>query len=214
MPEVEDDAAVLGAGAGHELACALERVDLRERHHLVTDLRAVILGVRAELGELFDELRHRYVGLPEVPDLDVPAAEHFRRFQQHAARGVRRRAALAGLEKPIGQKLDLDVLHPVVVEDLAHLPQRSRVRDVGDVGMPQPDTFEAGLRGLLDPSLELEGAVLLVRVRQGAAAQGPVGGNQLGWVHGGDPGGNGKRGMIRRVPRKRAPANGLSARRP
>ncbi len=144
----------------------------------------MIFGVLAELRELFDELRHRHVGLPEVPDLDVPPAEHFRCFQQHAARGIRSCAAFARLEKPVGQKLYLDVLHPVVVEDLAHLAQRSRVRDVGDVGVPQPDAFEAGLRGVLDPSLELEGAVFLVRVRQGAATQGPIGGDQLGWVHG------------------------------
>ncbi len=184
MPQVEDDAAVFRAGAFTQLERALERIDLGEGHQFIGDPRTALFSLPAQLCEFLDQLRHGHLGAEKVADLDVTPAKRFGGVEEPAPRRIRVRAPLARFQEPVREEFDLDVLHPVRIEDLPHFLQRPRLRHVLQIGVPQSEPLEAGSRRLLHAGLELEGAVFPIRMRQCPAGEGPVGGDQLDLAHG------------------------------
>src|SRR6185295_1641651 len=92
----------------------------------------------------------------------------FGRDQQLSLLDVRLFLPLA-LEEPIGEKLEFEVFHAVVVEDPPHLLEASALEHVGQVGMPQSQALKAGLRRSRNPIPEVEGTVLPVGMRQSAS---------------------------------------------
>src|SRR6185437_5948478 len=97
----------------------------------------------------------------EIPDLDVPAAQPFGRLEQQLAPLIRGHAArIARLDEPVDQEFDLDILHAVVIENLAHLRVRVAGQHTLQIRMPEAYALEARACRGFDPLAEFEGAVL------------------------------------------------------
>ena len=86
----------------------------------------------------------------EIADLDVPGAERFGGGQQQVALLIGAFAPFV-VEEPVVQELELDVLDAVVVDDAAHVGEGATLEDVGEVGVPDPETLESGLGRSLRP---------------------------------------------------------------
>src|SRR5262245_53825744 len=64
-------------------------------------------------------------------------------LQQSSLMAIRFRFPCA-IEKPVGQKLKLDVFHAVVIKNRFHFFQCSLMEDVFQISMPDSNALEAG----------------------------------------------------------------------
>src|SRR3954471_991861 len=113
VPRVDRDAAIRRAGALDDVERRVERVDVDvERHELVDDRGLVLVGgVGAELGEALGDLLERARRPGDVADLDVVRLEDGGGVEEQAPLGIRGLAALVvGVEEPVHEKLELEVL--------------------------------------------------------------------------------------------------------
>src|SRR6185312_15212283 len=187
MPEVEEDAAVLGARSFDELARRLEGVDDAERHHLEGDFRAVALGLFAEAGKALDQARHGAGRADEVAHLHAAGAQHLGRLEQEALALIRAALRLA-IEEPVAQEFELDVPDAMVIENAPHVGEAQPRERVLEIGVPDAEAREPGLRGARHALLEARGAELVIGVRLGADRERPVRSEQVDVsVHWGEP---------------------------
>ena len=163
MPGVDGEAAVGGVRPLDEGERRVEVVNVHvRRHELVDDPGVVVLGgIGAQLGEPLDQ-RVQVAGHPrDVPDLDVVRWQRCRGLPEAGPQAVGRLAALVGgLEEPVREKLELEVTQAVLIEQLGELVERSRLQDVFEVGMPEPDPAEPDAGSLAAAILEVEQAPL------------------------------------------------------
>src|SRR4051794_2067293 len=182
VPRVDRDAAVRRAGPLDDVERGVEAVHVDvERHQLVDDLRRVVVGcVGAELGEALGHLLERALRTGDVADLDVMRVERGGGIEEQAPVRVGRGAAfVAGVEEPVHEELELEVVEPGRVEDVLHLAQRAGLEHVLEVGVPDPDAAEAGLRRLLAAVAPIERRPLAAHVHLDGAGHGPVEAHQL-----------------------------------
>ena len=116
----------------------------------------------------------------DVPDLDVVRGERGGGLEEERARPVGGPPALVvGVEEPVAEELELELVEPVVVEDRAHARRASASRAVLEVGVPEPDAAEADARRLLAALAKVEEAPLAPEVHLHRARRGPVEGEQV-----------------------------------
>src|SRR3954452_555856 len=186
VPRVDRNAAVRRAGPLDDVERGVEAVHVDvERHQLVDDLRRVVVGcVGAELGEALGHLLERALRTGDVADLDVMRVERGGGIEEQAPVRVGRGAAfVAGVEEPVHEELELEVVEPGRVEDVLHLAQRAGLEHVLEVGVPDPDAAEAGLRRLLAAVAPIERRPLAAHVHLDGAGHGPVEAHQLDVAH-------------------------------
>ena len=112
-----------------------------EGHELVDDCRIrALCRLVAQLPEALVQLRQLGRNAGDVPDLDVVRVQRRRRLEQQRTHPVGGDTPLvARIEEPVHQELELEVTQPVVVEGLLQLPQRPRLEQVLEVGVPDAE---------------------------------------------------------------------------
>src|SRR3954451_16410750 len=186
VPGVDRDAAVRRARALDDVERRVERVDVDvERHELVDDHGPVLVGrVGAKLGEALGDLLERARRPGDVADLDVVGLEDGGGVEEQAALRVGDAAALVvGVEEPVHEELELEVLEAGVVEHGLDVAQGALFEHVLEVGVPDPETAEAGPGGLGAAVGPVEQAPLAAGVDLDRARHGPVQPHQLDVGH-------------------------------
>src|SRR3984885_650595 len=143
MPGIETNAAIARAGTFHKPECILQGPDHGERHQLEAHSGSALCRLRAQLGEYFDQARHRCRFLIEITDLHVMCLQSLGSIEQQLLANIRLPLAVA-IKKPVGEELEFDVLDPVVVENLLHLLERASPEHMLKVGVPDSKPGEAG----------------------------------------------------------------------
>src|SRR3954451_7009583 len=186
VPRVDRNAAVRRAGPLDDVERGVEAVHVDvERHQLVDELRRVGVGcVGAELGEALGHLLARALRTGGGAGLDVMRVERGGGIEEQAPVRVGRGAAfVAGVEEPVHEELELEVVEPGRVEDVLHLAQRAGLEHVLEVGVPDPDSAKACVRRLLAAVAPVERRPLAAHVHLDGAGHGPVEAHQLDVAH-------------------------------
>ena len=138
-------------------------------------------GFGAELAEALGQPRDVGRHPRDVPDLDVVRLERARRVEEQRTDLVGGRAPhVAGVEEPVHEELELEVVEAVLVEDLLHLAQASRLEHVLQVGVPDAEPAEADLARLCAPVGPVEEAPLAACMDFDRPGDRPVQTEQLG----------------------------------
>src|SRR3954453_17187315 len=186
VPRVDRDTAVRRARALDDRTRSVEAMDVHVKgHQLVDDRRRVVIGrLRAQLGETLGDLLERRRGAGDVADLDVVRIELRGSVEQQPPLLVRCRTPLVvGVEEPVHEELELEMLEARAVEDLLHLAQRPRLEHMGEIGVPDADAAEADARRLLAAVAPIERRPLAPPVPVDGTGQGPVEAHQLDVAH-------------------------------
>ncbi len=69
-------------------------------------------------------------------------------------------ALIVGVEEPVAEELELELLDPVLLENRPQLAERLGLQQVLEVGMPEPDALEAHALGLFAAFAQAEEAPL------------------------------------------------------
>src|SRR5207302_928195 len=97
----------------------------------------------------------------DVSDLQVMRGQLGRRAEEQRAPLVGGAPALVvGVEEPVAQELELELIQAVVVEQLPHLAEGPRLEHVLEVCVPQADAPEPDAGGLLAAVAQIEEAPL------------------------------------------------------
>ena len=87
-------------------------------------------------------------------------------------------ALVAGVEEPVAEELELELVEPVLVDHCADVGERARLEHVLEVGVPDAHAPEADALRLLAAVAQVEEAPLAAEVHLDRAGDRPVVGDE------------------------------------
>ena len=146
------------------------------------NLCSIICGILAERGETLYQSGHGHCIHLEVAHFYVPRCERLGRCQQQLLRFIRL-FFLFAVQKPVGNKFQLDVLYSIVVQDTLHILEASSFKYVLEISLFDPNALKARPGRSYDPVFEIKRAVLRWRVRMNVSGDCPVRSQQFYVCH-------------------------------